>query len=94
MSILKKKYLTQQVIQFVFSKLQVTEEEYVNTGYTITLLKKLELPEYDNDILVCTGHFNAIHIYLDGKVGYQSMTMIYLSVQDISMLYIFIWMER
>ena len=53
----------------MFLLLQITEEEYVNTGYKITLLKKLELPEYEDNVLICTGHFNALHIYLDGKVN-------------------------
>lgn len=68
---------------YIFCNFSITEEEYVNTGYTITLLKKLEIPDYDNDILVCTGHFNAIHIYLDGKKLCHHVTSDWVNCFDI-----------
>lgn len=47
---------------------QITEDEYANAQYPITNMKSLTVPDYDTDLLMCSGHFNKLHVYSDGKV--------------------------
>lgn len=55
---------------------QIIEDEYANTQYPITSLKTVTLPDRDTDLLLCAGHFNALHVYSDGKVIYISHSIL------------------
>ena len=51
---------------------QVTEDEFANANYPITKLHNYPHTVGQLDYLLCTGHFNALHVYHDGKVSIVS----------------------
>ncbi|OWF43528.1 hypothetical protein KP79_PYT09512 [Mizuhopecten yessoensis] len=59
---------------YIFHNFNVTEDEYANTQYPITNLRALTVPDKDTDLLLCTGHFNSLNVYSDGKKVAQHQT--------------------
>lgn len=52
---------------FLFHNFAITEDEYANAQYPITNMESLTVTDYDTDLLLCSGHFNKLHVYSDGK---------------------------
>ena len=47
---------------------QITEDEFANAQYPITILQKVASPDHSTDLLLCAGHFDAVQVFADGKV--------------------------
>ncbi|XP_069116021.1 uncharacterized protein [Argopecten irradians] len=69
---------------YIFHNFNVTEDEYANTQYPITNLRALTVADKDTDLLLCTGHFNSLNIYSDGKKVGQHQTPDWINSLEIA----------
>uniref|UniRef100_A0A0B7AYL6 Ciliary BBSome complex subunit 2 N-terminal domain-containing protein n=1 Tax=Arion vulgaris TaxID=1028688 RepID=A0A0B7AYL6_9EUPU len=53
---------------YILHNFNVTLDEYVNANCSITNMCTVPQPDSSTDLLLCAGHFSALHLYKDGQI--------------------------
>ncbi|KAL3874778.1 hypothetical protein ACJMK2_037747 [Sinanodonta woodiana] len=67
---------------YILHNFMVTEDEYANAKYPIRQLASLPVSDGPLDFLLCTGNFNSLQVYLDGKSVGQYTTPDWINSMD------------
>ncbi|KAK3592558.1 hypothetical protein CHS0354_005620, partial [Potamilus streckersoni] len=67
---------------YILHNFMVTEDEYANAKYPIRQLASLPVSDGPLDFLLCSGNFNSLQVYLDGKSVGQYTTPDWINSMD------------